>query len=290
MNVFFSVSHSTGGDRDGVNVSLLMALVQKAELSRSETQILIEQLLNKQTDNPLEHSEWTEGRADPVLKLKKQLAEKEKSFADEKEASIAFQNKLKELRSELNSERSRFTANIKQLEEALNVKITETQTLHTRMQHILESHAAEKQGFARQIETLQGKVNDNAVIIHKMQEDQGQTQGHMQQELIAQRKQLDMQFQQMREAENHLKGQLAQKCAELQELQNHNVGMSQDLQATIESSSHEIDMLRQQVELMQNHLTHLEGEKEHFKEASQRLQEMVPQLEVLYLFLNFFFW
>ncbi|XP_076645160.1 uncharacterized protein LOC143354752 [Halictus rubicundus] len=261
-----------GGDKDAVNVSLLMPLVQKAELSRSEIQILIDQLLNKQLDNPSEHSEWTEGRADPVIKLKKQLAEKEKALADEHEANIAFQNKLKELRTELNSERSRLSASVRQLEEALNAKVTETQTLHTRMQHILESHAAEKQGFTRQIEQLQTKVNDNAAIIHKMQEDQGQTQGHLQQELITQRKQMEVQFAQMRENENALKTQIAQKHVEVQELQS-------ELQVTCESSTAEIDMLRQQLGLMQGQLMHSEGQLQHFKEAGDRLQDVARQLE-----------
>ncbi|XP_072744778.1 uncharacterized protein [Anoplolepis gracilipes] len=259
-------------DGDAVNVELLMMCIQKAELSRSEIQILTNQLLNKQQDNPLEHSEWTEGRADPVIKLKKQLAEKEKALADEHEASVAFQNKLKELRAELNSERSRLLSNIKQLEESLNNKITETQTLHTRMQHIFESHAAEKQGFSRQIEQLQTKVSEDSAIIHKLQEDQGQTQGHLQQELMAQRKQMEVQFAQMRENENALKTQLAQKHVEVQELQN-------ELQATCESSTAEIEMLRQQLGIMQGQLMHSEGQLQHFKETSDRLQDVARQLE-----------
>ncbi|XP_067204916.1 kinectin isoform X3 [Linepithema humile] len=259
-------------DGDAVNVELLMLCIQKAELSRSEIQVLTNQLLNKQQDSPLEHSEWTEGRADPVIKLKKQLAEKEKSLADEHEASIAFQNKLKELRAEFNTERSRLSASIRQLEESLSAKVTETQTLHTRMQHILESHAAEKQGFGRQIEQLQTKVNEDSAIIHKLQEDQGQTQGHLQQELMAQRKQMEVQFAQMRENENALKSQLAQKHVEVQELQN-------ELQATCESSTAEIEMLRQQLGIMQNQLMHSEGQLQHFKETSDRLQDIARQLE-----------
>ncbi|KAM0733263.1 Ribosome-binding protein 1 [Formica fusca] len=259
-------------DGDAVNVELLMLCIQKAELSRSEIQILTNQLLNKQQDNPLEHSEWTEGRADPVIKLKKQLAEKEKALADEHEASVAFQNKLKELRAEFNSERSRLLANIKQLEDTLNAKNTENQTLHIRMQHIFESHAAEKQGFNRQIEQLQTKVDEDAAIIHKLQEDQGQTQGHLQQELMAQRKQMEVQYAQMRENENALKTQLTQKHVDIQELQN-------ELQATCESSTAEIEMLRQQLGIMQGQLMHSEGQLQHFKETSDRLQDVARQLE-----------
>lgn len=48
------------GDRDGVNVSLLEPLVRKAELSRSEIQILIDLLLNKQQGSAVGNSEWIE--------------------------------------------------------------------------------------------------------------------------------------------------------------------------------------------------------------------------------------
>ncbi|XP_008558289.1 kinectin isoform X5 [Microplitis demolitor] len=268
-----------GGDKDGINVSLLMPLVQKAELSRSEIQILIDLLLNKQLDNPQEVTEWTEGRADPVIKLKKQLSEKEKALSEEHEASLTYQNKLKELRAELNSERSRLTGSLKQLEEALNAKITEAQTLHTRMQHILESHAAEKQGFARQIEQLQAKVNEDATIIHKMQEDQGQTQGHLQQELIAQRKQLDIQFAQMRENENSLKAQLSQKQMEYDQLHGVHISITSELTATVDSNSNEIDMLRQQLGMMQEQFMHSEGQLQNLRDSEVRLQEMARQLE-----------
>jgi ribosome-binding protein 1 len=50
----------TGGDREGVNVSLLVPLVRKAELSRSEIQILIDLLLNKQQGSAVGNSEWIE--------------------------------------------------------------------------------------------------------------------------------------------------------------------------------------------------------------------------------------
>lgn len=257
----------------------MILFIQKAELSRSEIQILIDQLLNKQLDNPSEHSEWTEGRADPVIKLKKQLAEKEKALTDEHEVSIAFQNKVKELRAEFNAEKSRLSANVRQLEEALNNKITEAQTLHTRMQHILESHAVEKQGFARQIEQLQTKINEDTAIIHKMQENQDQTQGHMQQELIAQRKQMEVQFAQMHENESALKGQLAQKHVEVQELQN-------ELQVSCANSTAEIEMLQQQLSIMQSQLIHTEQQLQHFKETSDRLQDVARQLDAS-IFINY---
>lgn len=48
-------------DKQGVvNMSTLESLVRKAELSRSEVQILIDVLLNKQQDAPAQLNEWTE--------------------------------------------------------------------------------------------------------------------------------------------------------------------------------------------------------------------------------------
>ncbi|XP_034935831.1 ribosome-binding protein 1 isoform X3 [Chelonus insularis] len=259
-----------GGDKDGVNISLLMPLVKKAELSRSEIQILIDLLLNKQLDNPMEHSEWTEGRADQLIKLKKQLAEKEKALAEEHEANVTVQNKVKELRAELNSERSRSSARLSQLEEALAAKTTEVTTLQTRMQHILETNAAEKQGLTRQIEHLQVKSNEDDAIIRKIQEDSGQTHGHIQQELIAQRKQFDVQFAQMRDTENALKAEIAQKHVEFQQLQNVNMSLNDELQATCElqaRSNADIEMLQQQLAISRDQLIHAQEMARQFEES-----------------------
>lgn len=47
-------------DKHGVNVSLLVPLVRKSELSRSEIQILIDLLLNKQHEALTVLDEWSE--------------------------------------------------------------------------------------------------------------------------------------------------------------------------------------------------------------------------------------
>ncbi|XP_028177493.1 uncharacterized protein LOC114365187 isoform X3 [Ostrinia furnacalis] len=86
------------GDGGGVNVGELVRVIREAALSRTEIQILTDALLNKHHDPLPEHSEWTEGPNDPMQKLKKQLADKEKALADEIEASQALHAKLKELR------------------------------------------------------------------------------------------------------------------------------------------------------------------------------------------------
>ncbi|CAG9132898.1 unnamed protein product [Plutella xylostella] len=99
-----------------VNVESLVRLISEAALSRSETQLLTDTLLNKQHD-ALQHADWTEGPNDPMQKLKKQLADKEKALADEQDASQALHAKLKELRTSLNAERSRATAAARAAEE-----------------------------------------------------------------------------------------------------------------------------------------------------------------------------
>lgn len=93
------------------------------------------------------------GRQDPVVKLKKQLAEKEKALSDEQEAHQAIQNKLKELRTELNAEKH---AN-RELAETINARQADLQTLNTRVQTISD----EKQNFARQVQ----QVNDRIALI-----------------------------------------------------------------------------------------------------------------------------
>lgn len=95
-----------------------------------------------------------QGRQDPVVKLKKQLAEKEKALQEEQEAAQSLQSKLKELRSELNSERSRLTHSCRQLEESLVTKQNEIQSLAARLQHALESHVAEKQALTQQYQQV----------------------------------------------------------------------------------------------------------------------------------------
>lgn len=86
------------------------------------------------------------GRQDPMVKLKKQLAEKEKALCDEQEAHQAIQSKLKELRAELNVEKH---AN-RQFEETLNARQMDLQALNARLQAMAE----EKQTFSKQLQQV----------------------------------------------------------------------------------------------------------------------------------------
>ncbi|XP_063235638.1 ribosome-binding protein 1-like isoform X12 [Bacillus rossius redtenbacheri] len=229
-NTDLATLQQMSGDREGVNVSLLVPLVRKAELSRSEIQILIDLLLNKQQEGPaVLDSEWIEGRQDPVAKLKKQLADKEKALAEEQEASQAVQSKLRELRAELNSERSRLLQACRQLEESLAGRQAEVQALAARLQHAAESHGADKQALAQ----VQAKHAEEQAMLRKLQQELDQSQAAFQQELVGQRQQLELHIaglgEQMAQMEGAYKAQVEQLHLQLQELGSQNSSLSAEL-------------------------------------------------------------
>jgi chromosome segregation ATPase len=81
-----------------------------------------------------------------MAKLKKQLAEKEKALAAELEAHQSTQNKVKELRTELNNEKHLN----RQREEGLNGRLAEIQSLNTRLQVVTN----EKENYAKQLQQV----------------------------------------------------------------------------------------------------------------------------------------
>ncbi|XP_038206785.1 kinectin-like isoform X2 [Zerene cesonia] len=180
------------GDSGGVSVSELVRVVKEASLSRTEIQILTDALLNKQHDPLPEHSEWTEGPNDPMQKLKKQLADKEKALADEIEASQALHAKLKELRGLLNAERGRAATASRAAEQAAAAARAEAHTLQTRLQRLLDDNHA----LAQEKLLLQAKLGE-----------EGEAQ--------AQRVQMEMHIQRLSEAEAALVQQLTALQAEL---------------------------------------------------------------------------
>lgn len=143
---------------EGISVNYLIQKLDQAEFTRSEIQILIDYLLNKQQDTiTVEHSEWSESKTDVLQKLKKQLAEKEKALQDEQEASIAVHAKLRELRTEFNLERAQFNANIKAQIEEISSKKSEIQNILAEKQFVTDKLTAEKQTLTVQIQQIQSK-------------------------------------------------------------------------------------------------------------------------------------
>ncbi|XP_049704576.2 ribosome-binding protein 1 isoform X4 [Helicoverpa armigera] len=186
------LSLMVAGDSGGVNVGELVRVVREAVLSRTEIQILTDALLNKHHDPLPEHSEWTEGPNDPIQKLKKQLADKEKALADEIEASQALHAKLKELRGALNAERTRAAAAARAAEQAAAAARAELHTQQARLQRLLDDNHQ----LAQEKLMLQSKLGA-----------EGEAQ--------AARVQMELHIQRLSEAEATLLAQLTGLQAEL---------------------------------------------------------------------------
>lgn len=134
-----------------IGVNALMNVFSRAELNRSEIQILIDYLLNKQQDMPASHAEWSD---DICQKLKRQLEEKEKLLAEEQEASIGIQAKLRELRQEVNTERAQMHARIQAYNEKLQSKEQELSGLNQELSSVNDKLALERQQF--QVRVISG--------------------------------------------------------------------------------------------------------------------------------------
>lgn len=143
--------------QDAANVQSLVRILGKADLPRNDIQILIDFLLNKQQDTlTKDPSEWNDP-SDPLQKLKKQLLEKENQLLEEQKAASGLHAKLKELRQELNNEKSQGSIAVRSFTEELNNKRMEVQNLTQQMQLVSEKFAAEKQTLSHQYQQLQAK-------------------------------------------------------------------------------------------------------------------------------------
>lgn len=141
---------------DAVNVNAIMQQLGRAELTRNEIQILIDFLLNKQQDTAnVTHSDWSD---DPIHKLRNQLDEKDRLLAEEQKAILAIQTKLRELRAELNADRTQ-AAHLKaaHIEELHALKSDLNQVQQDR-QSLLDRTNNEKQALNKQLQHLQQKL------------------------------------------------------------------------------------------------------------------------------------
>lgn len=142
---------------DAVNVQSLVRILGKADLPRNDIQILIDFLLNKQQDTlTKDPSEWNDP-SDPLQKLKKQLQEKQNQLEEEQKGAAGLHAKLKELRQELNSEKSQASSVVKTFNEELNGKKLEVQNLTQQLQLVSDKYSAEKQALTHQFQQLQAK-------------------------------------------------------------------------------------------------------------------------------------
>jgi ribosome-binding protein 1 len=141
---------------DETGLAPLIRQVSRADLTKTQIQVLIDFLLNKQSDT-IGHdpTEWTEGKSDMVQKLKKQLQEKEAQLKNEQDALAGMQLKLKELRNEFNAEKIHANANLKAHGELLQGSKMEVKNLQAEIQFMSDKHNSEKQNLAASFKQLQ---------------------------------------------------------------------------------------------------------------------------------------
>lgn len=155
--------------------------MSRADLTKNQIQVLIDFLLNKQSDT-LAHdpTEWSEGKSDLVQKLKKQLQEKEAQLKNEQDALTGTQSKLKELRNEFNTEKVQFNANLKAHAEQLHNSKLEIKNLQQEIQFLNNKHSSEKQSMSSSFNQIQAqcaqmkeslKVHEGMPNVQQLQND-----------------------------------------------------------------------------------------------------------------------
>lgn len=145
------VSEETG-------ITPLIREMSRTDLTKNQIQVLIDFLLNKQSDT-ITHdpTEWSEGKSDLVQKLKKQLQEKEAQLKNEQDALTGTQSKLKELRSEYNNDKAQFNSSFKTFTEQLQNSKMEVKNLQGEIHFLTEKHLSEKQSMSLSFKQLQSQ-------------------------------------------------------------------------------------------------------------------------------------
>lgn len=189
-----------------------------------------------------------------MQKLKKQLAEKEKLLQEEQEALIGAQNKLREIRTEQNAEKSQYLQKIRQLEETLQNKQIEIQAVNSRL------HG--------QMQKLQAQLNDEIMNSRKIREEHSA--------LIVQRQQMECRLAQTQEAD----AVIAQLRNEIQELTNQNSQFGVDLhnlreQSLADTEGHQnyIAQLKQQIASYQQDLNKFQKDLEQSNDFARQQEE-----------------
>lgn len=188
-----------------------------------------------------------------MQKLKKQLAEKERLVQEEQEALTGAQNKLREIRAELNAEKSQFNQKIRQLEETLQNKQIEMQAINGR---VLTQ--------TQKMQQLQAQLNEEMLNSRKIREEHNA--------LLAQRKQMECRLAQAQEAD----AVVAQLRTDLQELTSQNNQLSVDLhQSRAENDGHQnyIAQLKQQIATYQQDLGKLQKDLEQSSEFARQQEQ-----------------
>uniref|UniRef100_A0A224X8I7 Putative ribosome-binding protein 1-like isoform x5 n=1 Tax=Panstrongylus lignarius TaxID=156445 RepID=A0A224X8I7_9HEMI len=309
-------------EKEAISVNLLISLIQKSEISRSEIQMLIDALLNKQQEDV---SEWLKGRQDPIVKIKKQLMDTEKALTNEKEISVGLQAKLKSLSSDLLNERGLARSSKEQiagLQGELRSMIQKWQTLAEEKQTL---HVNVQQ-VQQQLNEAQNKLKekDEQIISHRMAVEESHENILALQSKVSQlRAKLDdnvrviEEYQKVQRAYKELQAELNTKDravtdanGEIEQLlvnnkhlyqQNEQLSKQNDqLSSQVNSLCQEVNSLREKTESLanmntenwgngyssNNTLENLAEIESRLEEKTKQVEEMATELEVTRIKLN----
>ncbi|KAG0711165.1 Ribosome-binding protein 1 [Chionoecetes opilio] len=155
-------------DTTTLGESKLLPMVQRAPLSGTEIQTLIDVLLNKQQQNNAGGDWVKKGRVDPITQLRRQLEEVETRLRDKDEAHSALSAKITDLCGELHGERSRSTK--------LKTQLEDTITNNTRQQEVAAANAKaaqtsqEKEVRATVDQEYQTKFQQQQTLLEQLQQ------------------------------------------------------------------------------------------------------------------------
>ncbi|XP_030763527.1 kinectin isoform X7 [Sitophilus oryzae] len=244
----------------------LIYTVQHSELSRTEVQLLIDLLLNKQLEAPAVIDDWSEGKSDPVQKLKKQLAEKEKLLADEQELLVGVQAKLKEVRSEQLQERSQWQQKVRASEEGkielvanhnrLQQKIQELDDLRNKDLVQLQRLVDDNNALKMQRDSVVITCQETEALIHGLKTDNTNLNNELQR--------LQQQFQE--QAATYQSNVMQQEAILQEELRM--------------SKEYIIDLERKSAFAIQAHAEEKRILTDNMHKEEQRLQEIIKQLKL----------
>ncbi|KAG5890213.1 hypothetical protein JTB14_028755 [Gonioctena quinquepunctata] len=187
--------------------------------------------------------DWSEGKADPIQRLKKQLAEKEKALTEEQEAVLGAQAKLREIRAEQVAEKSQMQQKIRGLEYIVQNKQIELQAANNRFQVNTEK-----------IQQLQAELNAEIMKTHKVIEDNNALQMQIQQ--------YEVSLSQLQETDNII----VKLRSDVEELSAQNQQLRMELQKSAGEKEHQHQHFMMQIANMEK------GFKESHQELERNLE------------------
>ena len=200
--------------------SKLLPMVQRAPLSGTEIQTLIDVLLNKQQQNNAGGDWVKKGRVDPITQLRRQLEEVESRLRDKDEAHSALSAKITDLCGELHGEKSRSAKLKNQLEDSIANSSRQQEVAAANLKASKEAKLAELRAtldqeyqikFQQQqqlVEQLQGATNDTETASLRS----SLSEAEMQSKII--RQDHEVLTQRCQQYEEHIRGLEEKRVAE----------------------------------------------------------------------------